>query len=345
MIYKEFFSKIKEDTIENYYLFTGEEEYMMKLALEELKSKYIGDDFETLNYTSIDGKNADLDNLINASETLPFMSTKKIVVLKDISIFLEELEDSSKNSLYKLIEELGEFLILIFMDSKFALKKNTKFYRLIKKNNRQVEFSKLLGTDMDNFIKTLAKRNNKNITIKDSKYFINQISYNSRNVDLNLYDIENEFLKIIDYSKEERITKKDIDNILIKTVDTNIFDFLEAFSSKSVERSLMLLNQMYNSGEPIQRMFFMMIRQIRLILAYLAYKSKGYDNKSIQDKLSIKPYEFSKISSQAKAFNLNELENIMKRLVEIDKLMKTTSRDDKLIIESFLVEMGNDIYR
>ena len=121
MIYKEFFSKIKEDTIENYYLFTGEEEYMMKLALEELKSKYIGDDFETLNYTSIDGKNADLDNLINASETLPFMSTKKIVVLKDISIFLEELEDSSKNSLYKLIEELGEFLILIFMDSKFAL--------------------------------------------------------------------------------------------------------------------------------------------------------------------------------------------------------------------------------
>ena len=198
---------------------------------------------------------------------------------------------------------------------------------------------------MDNFIKTLAKRNNKNITIKDSKYFINQISYNSRNVDLNLYDIENEFLKIIDYSKEERITKKDIDNILIKTVDTNIFDFLEAFSSKSVERSLMLLNQMYNSGEPIQRMFFMMIRQIRLILAYLAYKSKGYDNKSIQDKLSIKPYEFSKISSQAKAFNLNELENIMKRLVEIDKLMKTTSRDDKLIIESFLVEMGNDIYR
>lgn len=340
MIYKDFFSELKKDELKNYYLFTGQEEYMMKLALAEVKSRYIEDDFETLNYTVIDGQNANLDTLINASETLPFMSSKKVVVLKDVSSFLENLDDKGKKALYKYIEDLGDFLLLIFMDDSSSLKKSTKFYKEIKKEDRQVEFKKLLASDMNKWVNTIAKKNNKTISIVNIKYFIDQSSYNSRNVDLNLYDLENEFLKIADYSKEE-ITKADIDYILIKTLDTNIFEFLEAFSSKSTERSLMLLNQMYESGEPIQRMFFMMIRQIRLILGYVIYRTKGYDNKSIQEKLGIKSYEFSNISRQANNYNLKELENIMQRLLKIDTLMKTSMEDSKLLIERFLVELGH----
>lgn len=344
MNYKDFFSKLKKDELKNYYLFTGEEEYMMRLALAELKNTYINDDFETLNYTVMDGQNTNLDTLINASETLPFMSFKKVVVLKDVSSFLEDLDDKAKKSLYKYIEDLGDFLVLIFMDDSSSLKKNTKFYKEIKKEDRQVEFTKLIASDMSRWVDTIAKKNNKTISKINIKYFIDQTSYNSRNVDLNLYDLENEFLKIVDYSKEE-ITKEDIDNILIKAVDTNIFEFLEAFSSKSAEKSLRLLNQMYDSGEPIQRMFFMIIRQVRLILGYVIYKTKGYDNKSIQEKLGIKAYEFSNIRRQANNYNLKELENIMQRLLKIDTLMKTSMTDSKLLIERFLVEMGNGIYK
>lgn len=335
---------LKKDNIENYYLFIGEEEYMMKIALEELKNKYIGEDFETLNYTIIDGKNADLDILINASETLPFMSSRKIILLKNIANFLEEMGDKTKEEFYKYIVNLGDFLILIFMDSPSGLKKTTKFYKLMKKDDRQVEFTKLQGQDVGKWIRNLAKKNKKSISTLNVKYFIDQSSYSSRNVDLTLYDLENEFLKIIDYAEEEEITKEDIDNILIKTIDTNIFEFLEAFSSKSVEKSLMLLNQMYTSAEPIQKIFFMMIRQIRLTLGYLVYSNKGYDNKNIQEKLNIKPYEFSKIRSQARFFRIDELEKIMKRLVELDIFMKTSMADDKLLIETFIVEMGKGMY-
>nr|WP_300002150.1 DNA polymerase III subunit delta [Tissierella sp.] len=344
MIYKEFFSKLKKEDLDNYYLFLGDEEYMMKLALEEVKNKYVSDDFETLNYTIIDGKNANLDTLINASETLPFMSEKKVVILKDVSNFLTELDDRSKEELYRYIDNLGDFLVLIFMDSNSSLRKNTKFYKLIKKHERQVEFTKLMGSDMNKWVNTIARRNGKTILPVNIKYFIDQTSYNSKNVDLNLYDLENEFLKIADYAKAEEITKDDIDNTIIKTIDTNIFEFLEAFSSKNPERSLNLFNQMYLSGEPVQRMFFMMIRQIRMILGYVVYRTKGYDNNSIQEKLAIKPYEFGKIRNQASGFKLKELENIMRRLLEIDLAMKSTMTEDKLLVETFLVEMGNGIY-
>ena len=156
MIYKDFFSELKKDELKNYYLFTGQEEYMMKLALAEVKSRYIEDDFETLNYTVIDGQNANLDTLINASETLPFMSSKKVVVLKDVSSFLENLDDKGKKALYKYIEDLGDFLLLIFMDDSSSLKKSTKFYKEIKKEDRQVEFKKLLASDMNKWVNTIV---------------------------------------------------------------------------------------------------------------------------------------------------------------------------------------------
>lgn len=89
----------------------------------------------------------------------------------------------------------------------------------------------------------------------------------------------------------------------------------------------------------------MMIRQMRLILGYVIYKTKGYDNKSIQEKLGIKQYEFGKIRNQASVFKLEELEKIMQRLLEIDKLLKTSMTDGKLLIETFLVEIGNGMYK
>lgn len=345
MIYKDFFSKIKKDELANYYLFIGEEEYMMKLALDEIKNKYISGDFETLNYTVIDGKKETLDALINATETLPFMSSKKVVILRDITSYLQELDDKDKETLYKHIEDLGDFLILIFVDSMGTLRKNTKFYKQVKKDDRQVEFTKLIGGDINKWVSSLAKRNNKAISPVNTKYFIDQSSYNSRNTDLTLYDLENEFLKIIDYAKDSEIKKEDIDKILIRSIDTNIFEFLEAFSSKSIDKSLVLFNQMCASGESVPKLFFMMIRQTRLTLGYMLYKLKGYDNNSIQDKLGIKTYEFGKIRSQANIYKADELEKIMGRLLEIDISMKTTMTDDKLLIESFLVEMASGRYK
>ena len=61
--------------------------------------------------------------------------------------------------------------------------------------------------------------------------------------------------------------------------------------------------------------------------------------------MGIKAYEFSNIRRQANNYNLKELENIMQRLLKIDTLMKTSMTDSKLLIERFLVEMGNGIYK
>lgn len=319
----------------------GQEEYLMNSSIDKLKEKFVGGSFEEINFIKIEGKDAELDTLINACETLPFMSDKKIVILKDVSQFLDNLDKTVEKDLYKYLDGLGDFLCLILLDNTGSIKKNSKLYKYFNKNNRAVDFSKLVGKDLNQWIGGILKKHHRSMSFSDMNYFIERSSYRSKNIDISLYDLENELLKLINYSKDREITKAHIDSVLIESIDTNIFQLLESISSADSGKAIGIFNDMYMSNEPIQRIFYMITRQIRLMLGCKLYRQKGYNPGQIQDKLQIKSYEFGKISSQSSRWTISELENIMEELLQIDIKIKTTSSDDKLLMEMLLVQLCN----
>lgn len=83
----------------------------------------------------------------------------------------------------------------------------------------------------------------------------------------------------------------------------------------------------------------MITRQIRLMLGYKLYKNKGYGEGEIQDKLQIKRYEYSKISSQSREFSISQLESILDKILILDKQLKTTSTDEKILMEMLIIEI------
>jgi DNA polymerase-3 subunit delta len=339
MDYNEFFKKIKQDNISSSYLFIGDEEYMMNLALDGLKKRFVDESFETLNFTRLEGKNNLLDDLINACETLPFMSNRKIVLLKDPAGFLLNINDNQVDRFYNYLDSLGDYLVLILLDNTSSIKKNSKLYRYFKKKDQVVEFTKLLNNDLIKMINSILDRNGKKMSNANINYFINNSSYRSRNLDLNLFDIENELLKIISFSKSQEISRDDIDKSLIKSIDTNIFELLHAINRHDAEAAISIFNDMYLANEPVQRIFYMITRQIRLLLGYKLYKVKEYYDSHIQKKLGLKDYEFKKIRSQSFNFEIDQLERIMEYLLDMDLRLKTISNQDKLEMEILLVKL------
>lgn len=61
--------------------------YLKDYIISSIKQKYIDVAFESLNLIYIDGKETTTDKIINACETLPLMSDKKIVVVEDLPLF------------------------------------------------------------------------------------------------------------------------------------------------------------------------------------------------------------------------------------------------------------------
>ncbi|MCK9443144.1 MAG: DNA polymerase III subunit delta [Tissierellaceae bacterium] len=340
MNYNEFLRAIKNNELQTCYLLTGSEVYLRDRGLEVLKKTYIQESLEELNYIIIEGKELNFKDIFNACETLPFMAEKKVVLIKDIVEAMESDPKDLDEKLGSYIESLGDYVCLVIIDKFNSLKKTTKLYKSIKKQGGIVEFSKLKGKDLNSWVEKEFKGHGKSISYSNISYFIQQSAYGDYNSTKSLYDLENEISKVINYAGEGEITKGHVEIAMIRTLDTNIFNLLDSINRKDRDSALGILNDLYISNEPIQRILFMIIRQIRLLLGYKLYRERGDDGGSIQKKLQIKDYEFKKISFEANKFHKDNLIGALEHILDLDIKQKTSSNDEKLALEMLIIQLS-----
>ena len=341
MKYNEFVKLLKND-IGCTYLFTGAEEYLKEECLRLVKKRYIDKSLESLNYMTLDSRISTFDDLVNSCETLPFMSSKKVVVLTDISQFFDK-EENNTQEVYNYLDNLGEHVCLILFDENNELKKTLKIYRYYKKLDRVVEFDKLRDSSINKWVEKEIIKYDKNISFANINYLIKHSSYYNKSVNTTLYDLENEIRKIVSFTKDKEISKEDIDTVMLKYIDNNIFDLLSSVNRGDIDSALSAFNEIYISNEPIPKILFMIIRQIRLMLSYRIYKEYNYLDNSIKSNLNIKDYEFSKISTQAKSYETRELEKIYNLLLSVDKKFKTSASNQKIDMEILITRLCKKI--
>lgn len=339
MKYNDLMHMIKNDNIESVYLFTGKEEYLMRKTINTIKAKYINPLFETLNYIHIDEKQSDFEDILNACETLPFMGDKKVVIVNDIEKMVENDNDDLSKKLSKYIEEIDNHVILILVDKRNNLKKTTSIYKKAKKLDKVVEFENLKGRDINSWVEDTAKKKSKTISSSNINYFLNKSAYSKYGSDKNLYDIENEFSKVLAYSQDDEITRENIDMVLVKTLDNNIFNLLKNISDRNSYQALKSFGEICSLKEPVQKVVYMIIRHLRLLLIYKLYREKGYSENETRSKIKVSPYEFKNIAYQSRGFTQERLVTALEETLSLDIKQKTSSFDDKLALEILIVKL------
>ncbi|MGM0395458.1 MAG: DNA polymerase III subunit delta [Bacillota bacterium] len=337
MKYQEYSRFIEKENINPVYIFTGDETYLLDKAVEHTIQKFMTSDGRTLNLSYLDGKFSGLDELKASCETLPFMSERRVIVLRNPELLADR--DSDSDELIGYIKRLGNHQLLIINDRDGKLKKNSKIYRYLNKIGSAVQFEKLRGKELTDWVKKQLAENNREMSFADMNYFIQQSSYSSRNITTTLYDLKNEIKKLSDYSGGKSIDRSTLERVLIKTLDKNIFDFLGAVGKKDPDRAMEIFNEIYLMNEPVPRILFMISRQFRLLLGYVVYREKGYGAGEIQEKLRIKPYEFGKISVQGNQMSQKRLREILEDILETDRKLKTSSSDQRLEMEMLIIRL------
>lgn len=340
MNYAEFKKNLKEDQLASLYLFNGDEVCLMDDTVDRIKNKYIDPSLETINFTILNGKEITQDDIINACETLPFMSQKKVVILNEVALFLEHGLTDEKE-FYKYLDNIGLHCVFILIDRKMEVKKTTKFYKYFKRNNIIVEFNKLNKTQLQGWLKTQLKMNQKEMSPSNMNYFMDRSTYFHRNHDTDLYSLKGELNKLINYSDDVEIKKEDIESISQKTMDNNIFDLLGYISERKADKALEVFNELYFLNEPALKILFMITRQVRLLLTYKLYREKGYDDSQIRTKLKISPYELKKIVQQSRKQDIKALKKHFNDLLLMDKKLKTSTMDEKLEMEMLILRISS----
>ncbi len=346
MNYKDFIKALKSKELKSVYLFYGEEEYLIDYSLKLVKETFIDKAFEPLNYIVLEGEALEFDTIMNACETLPFMSEKKIVIIRDLPLFKSKKEEEknktkvSKDPVVNYIETLEDYIILIFVEKTKSIRKSNALYKKINKFGDIVEFTKLRGGDLDKWIVDSFKKHNKTINKSNINYFIEYSSYFDKNRERTLYDLENEIIKITNYLPSNgEITKNEIELLMARPLEMNVFNLLNKISQKNGEEALKLFNEMYISGEPILFILHMIVRQIRNMLKYKVLKEKGYSSGDNFKKMDLSQYEYKKISDQSNNFTIIQLEKALEYSLDADRKIKSSSIEDRLVMEILIANL------
>ena len=325
---------LKQGNLNSIYLLYGEETFLLESCLKKIKNNF-GERKEGINEIKLDDTN--VNSIISDMETPAFGYEKKIIIVHNSGLFKKEgkrktgvntkLIENVARYINENIETIKEAVVLVFVEKE--IEKN-ELYKEVEKSGIVCEFQKLKPIQLIARIKAICKAYKVNIDDNTAKYFIECAG-------TNMQDLINEIRKLIEYGGENsEITKKEIDLLCIKQLDSVIFDLTDNIGKKNVTKALQVLNDLLYQKEPIQKILITLYNHFKkLYITKLAIR----ENKNIAESLKLKPNQIflvNKYKMQANYFGEKELRTIIEELINLDYNYKTGLIDLNIGLESIL---------
>lgn len=339
MSYKSILEDIKSNSLKPVYLCYGSEEYLKSVVLKAMLDKYINASFEDLNYVHM-RENISPKDIVNACETLPFMSEKKVVVVEDYEAFTSKSKGDVSDELMNYIKSPNESTCVLFYCNVEKIDNRRKIVKEIKKSGAAIELNKISERELYSWIKKEFKGKKKKIDIGSIEYLVSQIGYFDKNLEKNMYDVKNEIVKISDYcyGKEEVLTS-DIDQVITKSISNNIFALVDAIGQKNTAVCIQELNNIVANQEPIPKIMYMIIRQFRLLAEVKIFMAKGYNYADIAKEMKVQSFIVKKLTYQCAKFAKKELNDALIKCLETDKSIKTSMKSDRTAVEMLIIQL------
>ena len=305
-----------------YFIETDNQEILEIKINEILKDNKLSHD----NLISYDMEEINISDAIIDLDTYSLFNEQKIVLCKNC-VFLS----SNKSEVDHDIAILEKYLnnpnpnnILVLSVNKSDGKKN--IVKLVKST------CKVINPDINifDYVKEYAKGFKMNDDV---------IRYLLINTSEDITHIINELDKLMALKDlEKEINKQDIDLIVIKKIDSNIFDLIDAIISKNKEKSLKIYQEMVNYGEDIFKIFVSLSNQIRLI--YQVKVLKNLTNEEIADKLKLKNVkQVSALRYKIDKYTSKDLVNYLHKLSIMDEELKLGKSIDNIVFPTFIASL------
>jgi len=342
----ELLNSLKRGVVAPVYIFYGEEAYLREQAVSRFKEYLVQEDESGLNYDLIDGEMVTAEDIVARVETHPFLSGKRLVVVKNPVFFKparksgeyvseagEEVKSSGKEiPLLNYLKNPLTSTCLIFTTGD-PVDKRKKLFQLIKKNGRAVEFTLLSRGELARWLAQKAGAAGKRFTPEAADAFLESAGPSLQKLVLELD-------KLFNYTAGcEEITPADVRRVCTFSVEENIFKIVDALGNKRCGEALAGIKEMLAAKEPPLRLLSMITRQFRLMLQVRDLMGRGYPAREIPARLKMHPYVYKKIAAQCQNFDYGSLAGAFESLLELDLAVKTGRQEFYPAIESLLLKL------
>ena len=311
--------------MKNFYILYGLDKSLIKNELNKIIKK--------INITDIityDLDNSNIIDIIDDASTISMFSTKKIIVVENSIFLCANKTIENIEILEKYLKNYNSDTYVIFTVNNENIDSRKKIVKIIKEIGEIQELNDIDDKYLNNYINTYLKEND---------YKIEDINYFLKKTGKNLNNIKNELDKLLIYKMNDKtITNKDIDKILVRVLESEIFVLTDAIIARDIPKSLDLLKEFLNNNYEEMQIIMLLASQFRFLFQVKRLLNKNKSENEIAKILEVNPYRVK--FTKKKLYNYSEklLFSYIKKLAKIDHDIKLGIMDKKLALELFIIE-------
>lgn len=315
---------IKNQTIKNVYLLYGDEGFLIRQYKDKLLGALVTPS-DTMNYSKFEGENISVNELIDLSETMPFLAPYRVILVNGSMLFKK-----GGDELADYLSQVPETTVLIFTEKE--VDKRSRAYKAAKDAGRAVEFVTPDEATVRTWLRSRVKKEGKQMSEDVISYFL-QVT----GADMNTMATELEKLICYAYDRES-ITSADVDAICTHQISGKIFDMVDAVARGQQDAALKMYGDLLVLREPAMRILALISRQFNNLLQVKQLKKRRVNDKEIASKVGIPPFVVSKYASLSERFSEAKLVAALEECARSEERFKTGQMSDTLAVELLIVK-------
>lgn len=320
-------SDIKNDTYKPVYLLYGDEAYLRVQYKNKLKEALVAPD-DSMNYSYFQGKNVNPAEVIDLSETMPFLADRRVIILENTGF----VKDGNETLADYISEGIADTSVIIFVES--SVDKRCRLYKAIDKTGLAVSFDAQNDDTLKKWILSRLKKEEKQITAHTLDVLIETVG-------TDMYTISAELEKLISYTMgRSAITEQDISDVCTVRLQNKVFDLIGKIALKQGAEAIRMYRQFLEMKESPFGVLALIVRQFNCILQIGDLMNRGFNTAQIAPKVGMSPYITGKYIPQAKKFSYGEIVDILEACARTDHAIKRGDVDAEVGVELLITEIS-----
>ncbi len=318
---------IQNETYKPVYLLYGDEAYLRLQYKNKLRDALTASD-DTMNYSYYQGKDVNVAEVIDLSETMPFLADKRVIILENTGL----AKDGNDMLSDYVNSGIPDTSVIILVEQ--AVDKRTKLYKAIDKIGRCVNFDVQNDDTLKKWILGRLKREGRQITSHTLDVFLETVG-------TDMFTISAELEKLIAYTMgRNAIDEKDIDDVCCIRLQNRVFEMIGLMSSKKSDEVIRMYHELLALKESPYGILALIVRQFNHMLQIGDMMERGMSPKAMAPIVGLSPYVVGKYIPQVKNYTYEEMRDILEACAETDHNVKRGDMGAELGVELLILDIS-----
>ena len=331
-------------TLPSILVLTGEDVGQFEWLKKDILKK-IGYDPSDLNYSYFDMKEASYAEVELDLLSLPFFADEKIVILDHLldltTAKKRNLTDEDLKQFENYLENPSESTrLVIFAEGKLDSKR--RLVKLLKRDSQIIEATTPKEQDLKRYFSSQAQE----LGLQFEGDSLDQLLLKSG---YDFGELQKNIALLQAYKEDGQITLEDIEEVVPKSLQDNIFDLTQMILKCQIDQARNLVKDLRLQGEDEIKLIAILLSQFRMYSQVKIFSEEGQSESQIVANLSdlsgrkVNPYQVKFALRDSRRLSLSFLKQAMMIFIEADYAIKSGTYEKDYLFDLALLKVANSV--